>query len=135
MGMTVELVTPAGTVEIPAATAVEFQSADGGVGILPGHAAMIGTIDTGILAIATPAGKRRYVTGSGLARIADDRVSLMLLDLLPENEIVAEQALVEYQALAASLTAPSAPAADKERLRDLRLAEAKLAILGIKPPH
>ena len=135
MGMTVELVTPAGTIEIPSATAVEFQSGDGGIGILPGHAAMIGTIDTGILAIATPAGNRRYVTGSGLARVANDRVSLMLLDLLPENEIVAEQALLEYQALAASLAAPGAPASDKERRHDLRLAAAKLALLGIKPPH
>ena len=135
MGMTVELVTPAGTIEIPAATAVEFQSGDGGIGILPGHAVMIGTIETGILAISTPTGKRRYVTGSGLARIADDRVSLLLLDLLPEDEIVAEQVIREYQALAASLAAPGAPAAHTERLRDLRLTEAKLSLLGIKPPH
>ena len=135
MGMTVEIVTPAGTIEIPAATAVEFQSADGGIGILPGHAAMIGTIDTGILSIATPSGKRRYVTESGLLRIADDRVSLLLLDLLAEDEIVAEQVIREYQALASSLAAPGAPAAHRERLRDFRLAEAKLTLLGIKPPH
>lgn len=134
MGMTVELVTPAGTIEIPAATVVEFQSADGTIGILPGHAAMIGTIDTGILSIATTTGKRRFVTGSGLARVAGDRVSLMVLELIPEIEIVAEQALVEYQALAASLATPGAAAADKERHRDLRLAEAKLVLLGIKPP-
>ena len=135
MGMTVEIVTPAGTIEIQAATAVEFQSVDGGIGILPGHAAMIGMIDTGILSVTTPSGKRRYVTESGLARIADDRVSLLLPDLLPEDEIVAEQVIREYQSLAASLAAPGAPAAHDERMRDLRLAEAKLSLLGIKPPR
>lgn len=132
MELTLEIVMPGETVELRHLRSVVFQTNDGEVGILPGHLPMICLVDVGLLCAIAGDREDWFVTGEGLARIANDRVSLLLQDLIAEHEIDEAAALHSLESAKMASTLPefaAAPDIRADHLREIRRAEAQLALL------
>lgn len=72
---------------------VTLQTSEGQVQILPGHAAMVGTLDTGFFTYQNASGEKTSgVISSGFFEVKDDRVSLMAETLELRSEIDVDRA-------------------------------------------
>ena len=78
--LTVEIRSPDGPIWTGTAKSLRVPETLGNMGILPRHAALIGTLEAGLTTIRlTDGSERRLITGDGFLEIANDRV-LMLVD-------------------------------------------------------
>ncbi len=135
MALKLKIVLPDGPIEIDRLRSVVLQTPDGEMGILPGHAAVVGLVDIGILTAVAADRRERFVTGSGIMRLANDCVTLLLLDLVAEKDIdeaAAKRLLEKATAALAVHELPSREAARKECVADARYAEAQLVLLGLR---
>jgi F-type H+-transporting ATPase subunit epsilon len=127
MSMVLEIILPDRRVEIHGLFSVVFQSGDGEMGVLGGHAPLICEVRAGTLcAVQAPHRRQRFVTGQGLARINHDRVSLLLMDLIEEDRIDEEAARRLVQRARAEAALHPADGDDCEQ--QVRFAEAQLAL-------
>jgi F-type H+-transporting ATPase subunit epsilon len=128
MALILEMILPDRRIEISGLFAVVFQSSNGELGVLGGHAPLICELRAGTLsAVQEPHRRQRFVTGRGLARIGRDRVSLLLMDLIGEDQIDEAAALRQLQRALAE--AALHPADDEEQEEQVRFAEAQLVLL------
>jgi len=134
MALTVEIVMPGEKVEFLQVMSVVFQSADGQIGILPGHVAMMCLMDVGLVDVATAEGRRRFVTGDGLARVTGDQVTFLVQELVAEEDIREDEVLRSHEKLSKAVNS-LAGAGRQERMKELHFVEAQLALLGVKPPR
>ncbi len=137
MAVKLEIVMPGEKLEFAGVKSVVLQTTDGEVGILPGHLPMLVLVDVGLLRVATADGPLCFVTGQGVARVIDDHVNILLHDLIAEGDIREEDALRSYENLSKGIAAQAwmgGTEGHEERLRELRFAEAQLALAGLKPP-
>ena len=77
----VEIVTPDGAHLKPAATLVELCTADGQIGVMPGHERLITVMDVGELVIHNGSRRDVYLVGGGFARIQPGRLSVLAFSL------------------------------------------------------
>lgn len=134
MALTVEIIMPGEKVEFLHVKSVVFESADGQVGILPGHIPLLGLMRAGVLHLTTDDGSPRFATSEGLARISGDRVTFLVNDLIAEADIREEDALRDYESLSKAVNS-LAVSGREERMKELNFAKARLDLLGLKPPH
>jgi F-type H+-transporting ATPase subunit epsilon len=128
MALILEMILPDRRIEITGLLAVVFQSDDGELGVLGGHAPLICELRAGTLsALRGPHRRQRFVTGSGLARIDKDRISLLLMDLIGEDQI--DEVAAQRQVQRARAEAALHPADDEEQQEQVRFAEAQLALV------
>jgi F-type H+-transporting ATPase subunit epsilon len=129
--MVLELITPDGRKTIRGVRSVVFQANDGQMGILPGHAPLICRVDAGML-IATLAESREcFATGSGMAHVDGSSMRLLLLELIPENEILRDAAWAALEAAEQALALPecaSQPDLREHHLEQLRFARAQVEL-------
>ncbi len=67
-------------------TAVHLPAHDGGMGILPRHAPMIGRLGDGFLILKTPGKDETFLVFDGFYRIARETVTVLCADALPARE-------------------------------------------------
>lgn len=127
MSLVLEMILPDRRIEILGLASVVFQSGDGEVGIMGGHAPLICELRAGTLsAMHDPHRRQRFVTGQGLARIDKDRISLLLMDLIEEDQI--DEAAARRQLQRARAEAVLHPGDGEEYEQQVRFAEAQLAL-------
>jgi F-type H+-transporting ATPase subunit epsilon len=126
--MVLEMILPDRRIEIHGLVAVVFQSGDGEIGVLGGHAPLICEVRAGTLCAMQGHDRRqRFVTGQGLARIDKDRVCLLLMDLIEEDQI--DEAAARRQLQRARAEAALHPADGDDYEQQVRFAEAQLALV------
>ena len=82
-----EVATPARQVVRETVTAVEIPGKDGYLGILPGHAALLGLLGAGTLAYSTSGGKRYLAIQGGFLEVSEDHVRVLADIAEPAGEI------------------------------------------------
>ena len=128
MSMVLEMILPDRRIEIHGLVSVVFQSGEGEIGVLRGHAPVICEVRAGTLCAVESADRRqRFVTGQGLARIDKDRISLLLMDLIEEGQI--DEAAARRQLQRALAEAVLHPADGDDYEQQVRFAEAQLALV------
>jgi F-type H+-transporting ATPase subunit epsilon len=117
----VELVAPDRTVWSGEATTVIARTSDGDIGILPGHAPVLGLLVDGVVEVRTSS-TEVYVAAvqGGFLSVANDRVSVLAEYAELSHEIDLEAARHELE------RARSAGADDEEALEHVRRAEARI---------
>lgn len=76
---------------------IQLPAYDGGMGILPGHAPMIGRLGNGLLVLKTPAKEERFLVFDGFYRIAGDAVTVLSADAVPVKEVKGTEAAAELE--------------------------------------
>ncbi|MET9022900.1 F0F1 ATP synthase subunit epsilon [Actinopolymorpha sp. NPDC004070] len=117
----VELVAPDRTVWSGEATTVIARTSEGDIGILPGHAPVLGLLVDGVVEVRTPESEI-YVAAvqGGFLSVANDRVSILAEYAEMSHEIDLEAARQELE------RARSAGENDQEALEHVRRAEARV---------
>lgn len=117
----VELVAPDRTVWSGEATTVIARTSEGDIGILPGHAPVLGLLVDGVVEVRTPS-TEVYVAAvqGGFLSVANDRVSVLAEYAELSHEIDLEAARHELE------RARSAGGDDEEALEHVRRAEARI---------
>ena len=121
------VVTPERRVVESEADSVELPGAEGYLGILPGHTALVTLLKTGVLSYRRGGSREAYAVSAGLAEIADDRVSVLADSAQAASEIDAGAAERERAEAQTQMGTASADTLPEIRAR-LELAEARLAV-------
>lgn len=117
----VELVAPDRTVWSGEATTVIARTSEGDIGILPGHAPVLGLLVDGVVEVRTPESEI-YVAAvqGGFLSVANDRVSILAEYAEMSHEIDLEEARQQLE------RARAAGENDQEALEHVRRAEARV---------
>ncbi|MGW0227295.1 F0F1 ATP synthase subunit epsilon [Actinopolymorpha singaporensis] len=117
----VELVAPDRTVWSGEATTVIARTSEGDIGILPGHAPVLGLLVDGVVEVRTP-DSEIYVAAvqGGFLSVANDRVSILAEYAEMSHEIDLEEARQQLE------RARAAGENDQEALEHVRRAEARV---------
>jgi F-type H+-transporting ATPase subunit epsilon len=75
--MQLDIVTPERSVVSETVDAVTVPGREGELGILPGHAALISSLKSGILTYTKGGDARRMVISGGFVEVSNDRVSVL----------------------------------------------------------
>lgn len=129
MPLTLQMILPDRRIELHGLVSVVFQSVEGELGILAGHAPLVCEVRAGTLCATAESHRRqRFATGQGLARISEDCVRLLMMDLIAEEEIdgAAAGRLLQRARAEAAVHA----AGDSESAELVRFAEAQFALAG-----
>jgi F-type H+-transporting ATPase subunit epsilon len=106
-----EIATPERQLVREPVSDVQIPGKDGYLGVLPGHAALLGMLGAGALSYAVGGGPRRYLAiDGGFLEVLDDHVRVLADSAEPAEDINVERAksdLAKAQAQLAS-TAPDA---------------------------
>jgi F-type H+-transporting ATPase subunit epsilon len=123
-----QVVTPERRVVEAEADAVELPGAEGYLGILPGHTALVTLLKTGVLSFRRGGSRQAYAVSAGLAEIADDRVSVLADSAQAAGDIDAAAAERERAEAEKQMGSASAETLPEIRAR-FELAEARLAVV------
>lgn len=121
------VVTPERQLVEAEADGVQLPGADGYLGILPGHAPLVTLLKTGVLSYSRGGRAEAWAIASGLAEVADDRVSVLADSADAAGEIdaaAAERERAEAERQMASANAETLP----EIRARFELASARLAV-------
>lgn len=132
MDLTLEILIPGETTRLAGLRTVVFQSAEGEIGVMPGHVPAMVLVESGILRAESRDAVKRFVAGAGVARISADTVSLLVHDLVAEEEIAGEAVRDSLSEAHRALQAAELNGIDAFRedlMRDIRFAEAQLRLL------
>jgi F-type H+-transporting ATPase subunit epsilon len=91
--LTLEIVTPEGTVYSEAVSMVTLPASEGQIGVYPQHVPLITQVVPGEIIVSTDQGERLLAVGEGLVEISADRVSLITDMAIPAERI--DEAAVE----------------------------------------
>ena len=79
MPLQVEIRSPEGMVWSGAARTIVIPGSKGSMGILPRHAPLTSSLEVGLTRVSDEGGKEhRFVTGTGLVELLDDRVEVLV---------------------------------------------------------
>ena len=127
MALQVLVVTPERKVVETEADEVELPGAEGYLGILPGHTALITLLKTGVLSFRRAGRSQAFAVSSGFAEILNDRVSV-LADLA-EGSGEIDAAAAERERAKAEEEMKTAGVDTLEAIRGrVELAEARLSV-------
>jgi F-type H+-transporting ATPase subunit epsilon len=100
---------------------------DGEVGILRGHAPLIGRLGYGEMRLTTPAGVTTLYVDGGFVQVADDVVNVMTNRAIPVAEINAAAAEAQLQAALVQTASGEESIAARQRTLDQARAQLRLA--------
>ena len=95
MPLTLEIVTPEQRARTVQCDEVRLTGVEGGFGIRPGHTPLVATLAPGELAYDAAGSTHRYAAGEGFAEISDDRVRVLVEEVLRADQIDAQRAARE----------------------------------------
>ena len=105
MPLHLDIVTPQSPVFSEAVDAVTLPTARGEVGLLPGHAALVSALGSGVLSYTRGADTQRLVISGGFVEVNNDRVSVLAEIAEKASDIDAEKVRAELQAANSELAA------------------------------
>ena len=127
MALQLLVVTPERKVVETEADEVELPGAEGYLGILPGHTALITLLKTGVLSFRRAGRSQAFAVSSGFAEIVDDRVSV--LAALAEGGAEIDAAAAERERAKAEEEMKTAGIDTLDGIRGrFELAEARLSV-------
>lgn len=127
MALQLLVVTPERKVVETEADEVELPGAEGYLGILPGHTALITLLKTGVLSFRRAGRSQAFAVSSGFAEIVNDRVSV-LADLA-EGSAEIDTAAAERERAKAEEEMKTAGVDTLDGIRErFELAEARLSV-------
>lgn len=125
----VKVVSPERVVLEADADGVSLPGALGQLGVLPGHAALITALRTGVLEIRSAGSVRRVAVFGGFAEVGEDAVTVLADGAALAEEIDQAAALAERTAAQEALGTTTAEALPAVRAR-LEAADARLAVIS-----
>ena len=99
--LTLEVVTPEGTIFSEPVSMVTLPASEGQIGVYPQHVPLITQVVPGEIIVATATGERLLAVGEGVVEIAADRVSI-ITDMAIPAERIDEVAVEEARQRAAA---------------------------------
>ena len=105
MPLHLDIVTPQSPVFSEAVDAVTLPTARGEVGLLPGHAALVSALGSGVLSYTRGADTQRLVISGGFVEVNNDRVSVLAEIAEKASDIDADKVRAELQAANSELAA------------------------------
>jgi F-type H+-transporting ATPase subunit epsilon len=131
MALTLEIVTPEARVYSDTIDTVVIPTAQGEIGILPGHIPLLTRVEHGELRVTKGGKESRLAVGSGFAQIEGDTVSVLAEQAITEDKI--DEAAVEAALKRAEEAIKSAPKdfdpSELEKLQEaVRYAGVQLAL-------
>ena len=126
-----ELVTPVKLLVSQEADMVVVPGGEGDFGVLPGHAPLLATVRPGTVDIYEDdkVSERVFVAG-GFAEVSGERCTVLAEEALPLSEVTAEAAQERIDAAQKRLDAAESDTETGEAARELKAAEAMLAVAG-----
>jgi len=117
MPLTLEIVTPEQRALTVQCDEVRLTGVEGGFGIRPGHTPLVATLAPGELAYDAGGSTHRYAAGEGFAEVSDDRVRVLVEEVLRADQIDAQRTERELAEARKKLEAigPADPDYDKVR--------------------
>ncbi len=91
MPLTLEIVTPEQRALTVQCDEVRLSGVEGGFGVRPGHTPLVATLAPGELAYDAAGSTHRYAAGEGFAEISDDRVRVLVEEVLRADQIDAQR--------------------------------------------
>jgi F-type H+-transporting ATPase subunit epsilon len=91
MPLTLEIVTPEQRALTVQCDEVRLTGALGGFGVRPGHTPLVATLAPGELAYDAAGSTHRYVAGEGFAEVSDDRVRVLVEEVVRADQIDAQR--------------------------------------------
>jgi F-type H+-transporting ATPase subunit epsilon len=126
MALQLQVVTPERKVVETEADEVQLPGAEGYLGILPGHAALITLLKAGVLSYRRSGRSEAFAVSSGFAEVLDDRVSVLADSAESGSEIDARAAESDRAKAEEEMKSAGVDTLDAIRAR-FELAEARLA--------
>ena len=128
-----EVVSPERPLFSGRATALTAEAHDGEMGILPGHAATLALLGTGVLVVRLVAeGGRetteRFAVRGGFLQVSGSKVTLLVTDAVRDREVDAPKVEAELATAKERLRQPPTDAAFAALLDERRWAESRLRI-------
>jgi len=117
MPLTLEIVTPEQRALTVQCDEVRLTGVEGGFGVRPGHTPLVATLAPGELAYDAAGSTHRYAAGEGFAEISDDRVRVLVEEVLRADQIDAQRTARELAEARKKLETmdPGDPDYDKAR--------------------
>ena len=117
MPLTLEIVTPEQRALTVQCDEVRLTGVEGGFGIRPGHTPLVATLAPGELAYDAAGSTHRYAAGEGFAEVSDDRVRVLVEEVLRADQIDAQRTERELAEARKKLEAigPADPGYDRVR--------------------
>jgi F-type H+-transporting ATPase subunit epsilon len=113
------VVTPEREVLAADARFAALPAYDGEIGVLPGRAALLTQLGSGVLRVEEAGGgKRRLFVSGGFAQMVDDKLTLLTEEAREPGEIAADAAAASLAAAAALPSTTDAEFAQKQRAVD-----------------
>ena len=128
MALQLLVVTPERKVVEAEADEVELPGAEGYLGILPGHTALITLLKTGVLSFKRGGRSEAFAVSAGFAEIANDQVSVLADSAEGRAEIDAAAAERERAKAEEEMKTAGVDTLDRIRGR-VELAQARLAVV------
>jgi F-type H+-transporting ATPase subunit epsilon len=91
MPLTLEIVTPEQRALTVQCDEVRLTGVMGGFGVRPGHTPLVATLAPGELAYDAAGATHRYAAGEGFAEVSDDRVRVLVEEVLRADQIDAQR--------------------------------------------
>lgn len=126
-GLAVTVVTPEETVVETTASSVVLPLYDGEVGVLRGHAPMIGRLGFGVMRVATEKGQVELYVDGGFVQVADNVVNVMTSRALPPEKLDGAAAAKQLEAGLAQSAKGDDGIAARQRQVDQARAQVRLA--------
>jgi F-type H+-transporting ATPase subunit epsilon len=127
--LTLNVVTPEGSLYEGEASFVAAPGADGELGILPRHAALIAHLGIGPLRVKTEKDTLRFAVRGGFLQVMENAVTLLATQAVKPEELDRQSLVEEKEALLAELQHPSSDEAYDELMADRRWVEVREALL------
>jgi F-type H+-transporting ATPase subunit epsilon len=117
MPLTLEIVTPEQRALTVQCDEVRLTGVQGGFGVRPGHTPLVATLAPGELAYDAAGSTHRYAAGEGFAEVSDDRVRVLVEEVLRADQLDAQRTARELADARKKLEAmqPGDPEYDKVR--------------------
>jgi F-type H+-transporting ATPase subunit epsilon len=129
-----ELVTPEKLVKSEPVEMVVVPGTEGDMGVLPGHALLVGTVRPGLVVVyeGGKAVERLFVAG-GLVDVAPERCTVLAVEARPLAEIPRPEAEARLARAREALSDATTDAAKAVAMRRIHVAETLLALLDRAP--
>ena len=117
MPLTLEIVTPEQRALTVQCDEVRLTGVSGGFGVRPGHTPLVATLAPGELADDAGGSTQRYAAGEGFAEVSDDRVRVLVEEVLRADQLDAQRTARELAEARKKLESigPGDPDYDKVR--------------------
>jgi F-type H+-transporting ATPase subunit epsilon len=134
MPLTLEIVTPEQRALTVQCDEVRLTGVEGGFGVRPGHTPLVATLAPGELAYDAAGSTHRYAAGEGFAEVSDDRVRVLVEEILRADQLDAQRTARELNEARKKLETlrPEDPEYDKVRAAVERAA-ARALVAGHAP--